>query len=76
MRMSRSPVMKPVMVLPASGAAPALQQSVHELEQLRGKIRHNLYKTLNIDAKVTLVSGGTLKRFEGKAKRVTDLSNL
>ncbi|MBU5626016.1 hypothetical protein KQI82_03555 [Oscillibacter sp. MSJ-2] len=39
LRMSRSPVMKPVMVLPASGAAPALQQSVHELEQLRGELR-------------------------------------
>ena len=55
---------------------PALLDKFTELEQLRGKIRHNLYKTLNIDAKVTLVSGGTLKRFEGKAKRVTDLRNL
>lgn len=55
---------------------PALLDKFTELEQLRGKIRHNQYKTLNIDAKVTLVSGGTLKRFEGKAKRVTDLRNL
>lgn len=44
-----------------------------ELEQLRSAIRHRLRTTLNIDAKVTLVSAGTLKRFEGKARRVTDL---
>lgn len=45
------------------------------LEQLRGKVRSSLHTTLNIDAKVTLVSSGTLKRFEGKARRVTDLRN-
>lgn len=31
----RRPAMRPVLLLPASGAAPALQQSVHELERLR-----------------------------------------
>ena len=45
----------------------------NQLEALRAKIKHNLYTTLNIDAKVTLASRGTLKRFEGKARRVTDL---
>ena len=44
-----------------------------ELEKLRNKARASLHTTLNIDARVTLVSTGTLKRFEGKAKRVTDL---
>ena len=44
-----------------------------ELEKLRNKVRASLHTTLNIDARVTLVSTGTLKRFEGKAKRVTDL---
>lgn len=43
------------------------------LENLRKSIQKNLYTVLNIDAKVTLASPGTLKRFEGKAKRVTDL---
>ncbi len=43
-----------------------------KLEQLRQKIKHNLRVILNIDAKVTLVSSGTLPRFEGKAKRVID----
>ncbi len=43
-----------------------------KLEALRAKIKHNLRVILNIDAKVTLVSSGTLPRFEGKAKRVID----
>jgi len=43
------------------------------LEKLRAKIAKDLYRSLNIDAKVTLVSAGTLKRFEGKARRVIDL---
>lgn len=43
-----------------------------KLEHLRQKIKHNLRVILNIDAKVTLVSSGTLPRFEGKAKRVID----
>lgn len=43
-----------------------------KLETLRTKIKHNLRVILNIDAKVTLVSSGTLPRFEGKAKRVID----
>lgn len=45
------------------------------LEQLEEKIKHNLYTVLNIKAKVTLVEPESLKRFEGKAKRVTDLRN-
>ncbi|MEG0829882.1 MAG: phenylacetate--CoA ligase [Anaerovoracaceae bacterium] len=44
----------------------------NKLEALRAKIKHNLRVILNIDAKVTLVSSGTLPRFEGKAKRVID----
>ena len=44
-----------------------------ELEKLREKVRHNLRVVLNIDAKVTLVSSGSLQRFQGKAKHVTDL---
>lgn len=43
-----------------------------KLEALRAKIKHNLRVILNIDAKVSLVSSGTLPRFEGKAKRIID----
>ena len=43
-----------------------------KLEELRNKIAHHLRTILNIDAKVTLVSSGTLPRFEGKGKRVID----
>lgn len=42
------------------------------LEALREKIRYRLRTVLNIDAKVSLVSPGTLPRFEGKGKRVID----
>jgi phenylacetate-CoA ligase len=46
-----------------------------KLENLRERIKHNLRVILNIDAKVTLASPGTLPRFEGKAKRVIDKRN-
>lgn len=44
-----------------------------QLEQLTQKIREQMRTVLQLDAKVTLVSPNTLKRFEGKARRVTDL---
>ena len=43
-----------------------------KLEELRARIRHNIKSILNIDAKISLVTPGTLPRFEGKAKRVID----
>lgn len=46
-----------------------------ELENLQKRVRNALKTTLGIDCLVTLVSPNTLKRFEGKAKRVTDLRN-
>ena len=52
---------------------PGLLENFRALEALRERVRHALRTVLNIDAKVTLVSPGSLKRFEGKAKRVTDL---
>jgi len=51
----------------------ALLTSFAELEKLEKKVKHNLYTVLNIDADVKLVEPESLKRFEGKAKRVTDL---
>ena len=44
-----------------------------ELEALHGKIRADLRVMLSLDVKVTLVSPNSLTRFEGKARRVTDL---
>ncbi len=46
------------------------------LIKLREKIRHNLKTVLQLDAQVKLVEPLTLKRFEGKSKRVTDLRKL
>lgn len=46
------------------------------LERLVGKIRHNLRTVLQIDAVVKLCEPLSLKRYEGKAKRVIDLRKL
>lgn len=51
----------------------ALLESYSELERLHNKIKADLRTVLQLDVEVTLVSPTTLKRFEGKAKRVTDL---
>ena len=48
----------------------------HKLEELQEKIKHELRVVLQIDAIVKLVEPLSLKRFEGKAKRVTDLRNV
>ncbi len=44
-----------------------------DLTNLQKRIAKDLHTVLAIDAKITLVAPETLKRFEGKAKRVTDL---
>jgi phenylacetate-CoA ligase len=44
-----------------------------KLEGLQNGIRAKLRSVLSIDAKVRLVQPNTLKRFQGKAQRVTDL---
>ncbi|MEF9988938.1 MAG: phenylacetate--CoA ligase [Christensenellaceae bacterium] len=50
-----------------------LLTSYAALEQLQERIKHNIFTVLNMHIKVTLVEPQSLKRFEGKAKRVTDL---
>lgn len=50
-----------------------LLDSYQKLQELNNKMRHDLRTILSLDAKINLVSPRTLKRFEGKAKRVTDL---
>jgi phenylacetate-CoA ligase len=51
----------------------SLLENYANLDLLRQKIRHNLKTVLQIDTIVKLVEPLTLKRYEGKAKRVTDL---
>ncbi|MEG0256949.1 MAG: phenylacetate--CoA ligase [Christensenella sp.] len=51
----------------------SLLTSYSALEALRTKIANNIFTMLNIHVKVTLAEPQALKRFEGKAKRVTDL---
>ncbi len=51
----------------------SLLDKYSELEALQNRIRASLRTTLQLDVEVTLGSPSTLKRFEGKAKRVTDL---
>jgi phenylacetate-CoA ligase len=51
----------------------SLLDSFSALEKIEQKIKHDLFTILNISADVKLVEPESLKRFEGKAQRVTDL---
>lgn len=51
----------------------SLLDSYAALEKLEKKIRNQLKTVLGLDAVIKLVAPGSLQRFEGKAKRVTDL---
>ncbi len=51
----------------------SLLENYSKLEGLQNSIRGKLRTMLSIDAKVRLVQPNTLKRFQGKAQRVTDL---
>ncbi len=53
-----------------------LLDNYSKLEDLVKKVRQKLKVVLQIDAVVKLVEPQSLKRFEGKAKRVTDLRKL
>ncbi len=44
-----------------------------KIKNIELKLKKGLMTVLGLDAKITIVSPNTLKRFEGKAKRVTDL---
>ena len=50
--------------------------TVGALEQLRSRLAHSLETILGIRAKVTLVAPHTLRRSEGKARRVIDKRKL
>ena len=49
-----------------------MTDDVAELEKIKAKLKSGLRTMLGLDAKIVLESPHTLKRFEGKAKRVTD----
>ncbi len=51
----------------------SLLDTYKKLEELEKKIKHQLRVVLGLDATIKLVAPRTLKRYEGKAKRVTDL---
>ncbi len=46
-----------------------------ELNKLKARIIHDLKTVLQLDVKVTLAEPLSMKRFEGKSQRVTDLRN-
>ena len=50
-----------------------LLDSYKKLEELNERIRRNLKAILGLDAVIQIVAPMSLQRFEGKAKRVTDL---
>ena len=53
--------------------ADSMMDSYAALEKLDQSLREKMRMMLGLDAKIQLVSPNTLQRFEGKAKRVTDL---
>lgn len=53
--------------------AEQMMDSYGALEQLEYRLKDRIRLVLGLDARIQLVSPNTLKRFEGKAKRVTDL---
>lgn len=53
-----------------------LLESYGRLEELNKRIHSSLKVVLGLDANIKLVAPRSLKRFEGKAKRVTDLRKL
>ena len=55
--------------------AEQMMDSYGALEQLERRLKERIRLVLGLDAKIQLVSPNTLQRFEGKAKRVTDLRN-
>lgn len=54
----------------------SLLESYTKLEELERKIHSQLKSMLGLDASIKLVAPRSLQRFEGKAKRVTDLRKL
>jgi phenylacetate-CoA ligase len=62
-----------IMEIKVELADESLLDSYGKLGELEHRIKNNLRVVLGIDAMVKLVTPRSLQRFEGKAKRVTDL---
>jgi len=65
-----------VMEIKVELADETLLDSYAKLGELEKRIKSNLRTVLGLDAVVKLVAPRSLKRFEGKAKRVTDLRKM
>lgn len=62
-----------ILIIKVEVKAESMMDSYGALEQLERTLREKMHLMLGLDAKIQLVSPNTLQRFEGKAKRVTDL---
>ena len=62
-----------ILIIKVEVKAESMRDSYGALEQLERTLREKMHLMLGLDAKIQLVSPNTLQRFEGKAKRVTDL---
>lgn len=62
-----------ILTIKVEVAAESMMDSYGSLERLDRSLRERMHMMLGLDARIQLVSPNTLQRFEGKAKRVTDL---
>ena len=62
-----------ILIIKVEVKAESMMDSYGALEQLERTLREKMHLMLGLDAKIQLVSPNTMQRFEGKAKRVTDL---
>jgi phenylacetate-CoA ligase len=65
-----------IMEIKVELADESLLDSYAKLGELEQRIKTNLRVVLGLDAMIKLVAPRSLQRFEGKAKRVTDLRNM
>ena len=62
-----------ILIIKVEVEAESMMDSYAALERLENTLKDKMRLMLGLDAKIQLVSPNTLQRFEGKAKRVTDL---
>ena len=62
-----------ILIIKVEVEAESMMDSYAALERLEDTLKDKMRLMLGLDAKIQLVSPNTLQRFEGKAKRVTDL---
>ena len=62
-----------ILIIKVEVEAESMMDSYAALERLEDTLKDKMRLMLGLDAKIQLVSPNTHQRFEGKAKRVTDL---